>query len=78
MRRRQKNVVAARSANLYKAQFGRAAKWEALPEPPRPDDYKQPIPKSARRIMDYIVRCFRVLDSDRDAQRRGTMLPLSL
>eukprot|EP00892_Ulva_mutabilis_P000567 jgi/Ulvmu1/10510/UM064_0048.1 len=37
-RRRQRNVVAAKSANLYKAQFGKASKWDALPEPPQARD----------------------------------------
>lgn len=56
IRRRQKNSLAAKSANLYKAQFGKAAKWDALPAPPEEQDELAGLPRSTRKVMEFMVR----------------------
>ena len=55
IKRRQKNALAAKSANLYKAQFGKAAKWETLPEPPAADAMQQAVPRSTKRVAAFMV-----------------------
>ena len=56
IRRRLKNSLAAKSANLYKAQFGKATKWDALPPPPEEQAQYADLPRSTRKVMEFMVR----------------------
>lgn len=54
-RRRQKNLQAAKTANLYKAQFGKASKWDALPEAPQARDIARQS-RTERKMRAMLVR----------------------
>jgi hypothetical protein len=55
VQRRRRNALAANSGNLHKAQFGKATKFEKLPEAPKQTDFAQPLSKSTRRVQQMMV-----------------------
>jgi hypothetical protein len=55
VRKRKRNALAAQSGNLYKAQFGKGSKWDALPEPPKKGDFVHKLSRSNRRVKELMV-----------------------
>lgn len=53
-RRRRKNALDAVSGNLYKAQFGKASKWDALPDAPSAQQLKPWVPRSVQKIRNLM------------------------
>ena len=62
VQRRRRNALAANSANLHKAQFGKATKFDKLPEAPKSGAFAQPVSKSTRKVQQLMVSPHRSSD----------------
>lgn len=58
-RRRAKNAIEAQTGNLYKAQFGRAKKWDGLPEAPTAKQMQTNVPRATLKMRALMVRAGR-------------------
>lgn len=70
VQRRRRNALAANSANLHKAQFGKATKFDKLPEAPKSGALAQPVSKSTRKVQQLMVspRSWALLAASKAAQ----------